>query len=93
MGISAFIMQLTLLNPKMIRDASEKEIVARKAAEAANAAKSSFLANMSHELRTPLNAIYGMTELLEKSKLDDFQEDSVTTIRHASEKLISIVDD
>lgn len=48
---------------------------------------------MSHELRTPLNAIYGMTELLEKSKLDDFQEDSVTTIRHASEKLISIVDD
>lgn len=93
MGISAFIMQLTLLNPKMIRDASEKEIVARKAAEVANAAKSSFLANMSHELRTPLNAIYGMTELLEKSKLDDFQEDSVTTIRHASEKLISIVDD
>lgn len=93
MGISAFIMQLTLLNPKMIRDASEKEIVARKAAEAASAAKSSFLANMSHELRTPLNAIYGMTELLEKSKLDDFQEDSVTTIRHASEKLISIVDD
>ncbi len=59
MGISAFIMQLTLLNPKMIRDASEKEIVAKKAAEAANAAKSSFLANMSHELRTPLNAIYG----------------------------------
>lgn len=26
MGISAFIMQLTLLNPKMIRDASEKKL-------------------------------------------------------------------
>lgn len=93
MALSAFIMQLTLLHPKMIRDANEKEIVARKAAEAANAAKSSFLANMSHELRTPLNAIYGMTELLEKSGLDNVQEDSVNTIKQASEKLISIVDD
>lgn len=93
MALNAFIMQLTLLHPKMIRDANEKEIVARKAAEAANAAKSSFLANMSHELRTPLNAIYGMTELLEKSALDKNQEESVNTIRQASEKLISIVDD
>lgn len=93
MAISAFIMQLTLLNPKMIRDANEKEIFARKAAEAASKAKSTFLANISHELRTPLNAIYGMTEILEKSRLDDLQEDSVATIKKASEKLVSIVDD
>lgn len=32
----------------------------RRAAEAANDAKSRFLAQMSHELRTPLNAILGM---------------------------------
>jgi two-component system cell cycle sensor histidine kinase PleC len=38
---------------------------ARRAAEAANQAKSSFLANMSHELRTPLNAIIGFSGLIE----------------------------
>lgn len=38
--------------------------LARRRAEAANAAKSRFLATMSHELRTPLNAILGFSEVL-----------------------------
>jgi signal transduction histidine kinase len=37
---------------------------ARRAAEAANCAKSAFLAAMSHELRTPLNGIIGICEAL-----------------------------
>ena len=45
---------------------------ARKAAEAANQAKSLFLANMSHELRTPLNAILGFAQiLLREDNLDE----------------------
>jgi signal transduction histidine kinase len=41
---------------------------AKRAAEAANLAKSQFLANMSHELRTPLNSILGFTQVLLKNR-------------------------
>lgn len=92
-ALSCLVMQLTLQNPQMIKEANEKEIEARMAAEEANRAKSSFLANMSHEIRTPMNAICGMAEILAKSQLNPIEKDYVHTIQEASKSLLSIIDD
>jgi signal transduction histidine kinase len=47
------------------RKRNEMQLIeAKKAAEAADRAKSDFLANMSHELRTPLNAIIGFSSMM-----------------------------
>ena len=40
---------------------------ARRAAEAANQAKSDFLANMSHEIRTPLNGVVAVADMLTRT--------------------------
>ncbi|MBR1741126.1 MAG: hypothetical protein IJ733_04510, partial [Lachnospiraceae bacterium] len=92
-AISCLIMQLSFQNPQMIEEAKEKEIEARKEAEAANQAKSTFLANMSHEIRTPMNAICGMAEILGQSNLSAVDRDYVHTIQEASQSLLSIIND
>ena len=86
------VIQLVLQNPLMIKEANEKEIEARKAAEEANEAKSAFLANMSHEMRTPMNAILGMLEILDKSDLGKKEKEYVHTIREASDSLMVLVE-
>jgi signal transduction histidine kinase len=60
-GEIAIICGMGLDNARMYAEADSL----RRAADAANHAKSAFLATMSHELRTPLNAIGGFVELVD----------------------------
>lgn len=65
---------------------------ARKAAEAANNAKTAFLFNMSHDIRTPMNAIMGFRDLLEKHQEDpEKRADYLAKIADASNVLLSII--
>lgn len=54
-------------------------------------AKQQFLANISHEMRTPLNGIQGMTEFLQKTRLNVRQTEYVELIRESSEGLLNII--
>ncbi|WP_096086796.1 PAS domain-containing protein [Agaribacterium haliotis] len=75
-----------------LKQAEERVIKAKDAAERANMAKSEFLSSMSHELRTPLNAILGFTQLFElDTNLTADQRDNLDEIKRAGEHLLSLV--
>ena len=72
------------------------ELEARRAAEAANEAKTQFLAVMSHELRTPLNAIGGYAELLLlgiRGPLTADQTADLERIQRSQHNLLSLIND
>lgn len=66
---------------------------ARKAAEAASAAKSEFLASMSHEIRTPLNGILGMAQALRSRNVNPDEQDMISIILESSKSLMTILND
>ena len=76
------------------RLAAEAEMcAARRAAEAANQAKTDFLANMSHEIRTPLNGVIGVVDALGRTELTPAQREMVDLIESSGVTLERLVSD
>lgn len=79
------------LEDKVHQRTLELEKANRQLANLENA-KSEFLNIISHELRTPLNGITGLTSLLDQTLLDREQQEYITFLKQASNRLVRFSD-
>lgn len=60
-------------------------------AEEANQAKSRYLAHMNHEIRVPLNGFVGFLYLMEKTRLDEEQQEYIDYMKQSTSHILSII--
>ncbi|MEO5996118.1 MAG: response regulator [Chitinophagaceae bacterium] len=84
-----YINKKVTLQASLIKQLNESE---KRVKEAASI-KENFMANMSHEIRTPMNAILGFISILQKQGLDVKSREFTSSIKNASENLLTIVND
>ncbi|MGC1305873.1 MAG: ATP-binding protein [Phormidesmis sp.] len=75
------------------KQALEGAIATAQAANSANQAKSEFLANMSHEIRTPMNLILGTSQLLQRTPLNERQQNLLAVLRRNGNTLLTLIND
>jgi len=83
-GVLGFVIHRVLVRPLLS---------ARRAADAANAAKSDFLASMSHEIRTPMNGILGIADVLINTGLNPRQKELTSIIVSSGGALMTVIND
>ncbi|MFZ4549551.1 MAG: histidine kinase dimerization/phospho-acceptor domain-containing protein, partial [Bacteroidales bacterium] len=76
-----------------MEDANMNLKIAKSKAEIATRTKSMFLANMTHEIRTPLNGVIGLSKLLQKTQLNQDQQELLNIIITSGENLFQIIND
>lgn len=71
----------------------QREVKLRKRAEASEKATKEFVAMINHELRTPLNGVLGSADLLDKTLLDNEQQQYLSNLIHSGDLLRVIIND
>lgn len=66
---------------------------AKLAAEESNEMKSKFVSTITHELRTPLFGVINLTEILEKSVLEEESKSHLKSLKYSAKYLLSLVND
>lgn len=74
------------------RKVYENELLnAKKKAERVSKSKAEFLSTISHEIRTPLNAILGIANLIQKTPLNEQQQEYAKILLKSSDNLLNLV--